>query len=183
MTSAKERDRLPLWHVVQSGGLGGQRKAFAKGARACGGAQVKRLRTDVNEAKRLPDEALQLDALCFALRHSNDPSANLLPRDYPVGYAQRLGQALQGNTHVSTIHVHLESMVPWPENGDRNEILEFVACFPSYIASGTAKRVVMHSDHDNDLMNKYLVIATLDAVFGNRRHIRELICNCKSPRC
>jgi hypothetical protein len=103
-----------------------------------------------------------------------------LPYTFPGGYAQRLGQVLQENTHVSTITIQLKNMVPSSENGDqlnRSEILEFVEPMLSYIRSGTAmKRVVIHSNHSDDVVNKYLVVAVLDAMFGNRGHIRELTC-------
>jgi hypothetical protein len=41
------------------------------------------------------------------------------------------------------------------------------------------KSVVIHSNHPNDEINTSLMIMLLDAVFGNRRHIRELECQCR----
>jgi hypothetical protein len=43
------------------------------------------------------------------------------------------------------------------------------------------KSVVIHSNHPNDENNTSLMLMLLDAGFGNRRHIRELKCQCRVP--
>jgi hypothetical protein len=142
--------------------------------------KLQRVHEHADEARRL-HQTLQLDALCLKVRR-NDPSTTVLAnaKDYPVGYARRLGEALQENTHVSDLDIDLEKLIPSPKDVDPLDISKvstFVAPLIKYIRHGKAMRsVTLHSSHSQKTTNAALEAGVLAAVFGNRDAIRELTC-------
>jgi hypothetical protein len=140
--------------------------------------KLQRVYEHAHEARRL-HQTLQLDALCLKVRR-NDTSTTVLANavHYPVGYARRLGEALQGNTYVSDLDIDLEKLIPSPKDVDPLDISKvstFVAPLIKYIRHGKAMRsVTLHSSHSQKTTNAALEARFLAAVFGNRDAIREL---------
>jgi hypothetical protein len=127
--------------------------------------ESKRLRDEANrieeKAKRVysdswkafdASKSREFQALCLKLRR-NDPSTTILPdaNDFPTGYAQQLGLALKGNTHVSSILVRLGSSIPKLDDcGDsksnfKETIGKLVDPLVQYIrASASLRRVTIY---------------------------------------
>jgi hypothetical protein len=89
--------------------------------------------------------------------------------------------ALKENTRVSALDIHLEKLIPLPEDVDPLDftaISSYVAPLLGYIRHGQAMRsVTMHSRHSQTATNAALEAGFLAAVFGNRNAIRELSCS------
>jgi hypothetical protein len=143
--------------------------------------KVKRLHVHADEARHLQN-TLEFEALCLAVRR-NDPATTELPNatNFPAGYALRLGEALQENTHVSVLDIHVEKLIPSLKDMQpftHAKVSSFVTPLLGYIRNGRAMRhVSLQSAHPNAKINKALETWFLDAVFGNRDYIRELTCN------
>jgi hypothetical protein len=143
---------------------------------------VKRLRTEAIEARRMHD-ALQFDALCLALRRNDPATTELIDTDfYPVGYARRLGEALQGNTHVATLKLDLEKLIPPASMHETNvvdpsKMLGFAEPLMSSIRNGSAMRSLkIHSEFWDESFEP-LLGSLMEAAFENRSAMRELTCS------
>jgi hypothetical protein len=125
--------------------------------------------------------SLQLDALCHALQR-NEAATTTVPNDvyFPAGYAQRLGEALQGNTHLSELKIRLQTLVP-PSLGTQ-EITSFVSPLMRFIRTSKALRSVgVGLEHPDSSVNEVLVKEVLNAVFENECEIDKIACTCNVP--
>jgi hypothetical protein len=142
--------------------------------------RAKRLRVEAVEAQRMHD-SLQFDALCRTLRRNDPTKTAIRCADFPVGYAQRLGEALRDNTHVSSIEVDLRQMVP-PFIG-LQQISSFVAPLLRYIRSAKALRSFsISSDNDeDDASSRVLVKEILEALFEKQAGIDKITSHTSVP--
>lgn len=136
--------------------------------------QAKRLCVQASDCCRLCD-TLEFDALCLALQR-NDADTTVVPRrySYPIGYSQRLGEALQGNTQVSELTIDLSKLTPAFFEACKLE--NIIDPLIQYIqTSESIRKVVLCSDRSDIAVNE-LKIAFLNAVFENGKRIKELDC-------
>jgi hypothetical protein len=131
---------------------------------------AKRLRVQAQNSKRLHD-SLRLDALCHPLRHNNSSTTVLNCSGFPEGYAKRLGEALQDNTHVSSVHLHLEKLI-LPSTLDIQEILDFVAPLLHFFRTSKALRSIhVQFKHPNLNINELLTKQLFESVVANQAGI------------
>jgi hypothetical protein len=107
--------------------------------------QAKRRRTEAEDAGRLR-KSLEFEALCLALRR-NDASITTLPSadKFPDGYAQPLGNALQNNTHVSSMEIQLKNAVPYifdDETYSESNVRKFASPLAQYMESSKSLKTV-----------------------------------------
>jgi hypothetical protein len=119
-------------------------------------------------------QSLQFDALCLALQRNDAATTKLLDANkYPKGYALRLGEALQNNTRVSTIDVHVERLVP--ESFDAQQALAAMRPLLHYFRTSKVLRscsIILGFFESN--VNKLLMEEILKAFFETRKEIDAL---------
>jgi hypothetical protein len=143
--------------------------------------QVKRLCRQSTDCERMR-ESLEFDVLCLALQ-CNDAETTKVPRDlvkYPAGYAERLGEALQGNTRVS--HIDIEVAKLMPAIYDAQQMDTIVAPLLRYIRTSASWRsALIGANHPNAVLNARLHTTLFEAVFENQQHLSELTCYSTVP--
>jgi hypothetical protein len=143
--------------------------------------QVKRLCRQSTDCDRIR-ESLEFDVLCLALQSNDAETTKVLGIlvTYPEGYAERLGEALQGNTHVSHIDIEVAKLMPAIYDAQQMETI--VAPLLRYIRTSKSLRsVLMGANHADSTLNARLHAAFLGAVFENQEHINELTCYSSVP--
>jgi hypothetical protein len=143
--------------------------------------QVKRLCRQSNDCERMR-ESLEFDVLCLALR-SNDADTTKVPGNivkYPAGYAALLGDALQGNTHVS--HIDIEVAKLMPAFYDAQQMETIIDPLLRYVGTSASLRsILMGANHPDSALNAHLHTALFEAVFKSQEHISELTCYSSVP--
>jgi hypothetical protein len=136
-------------------------------------ASAKRCRWDADEALRVHN-SLQFEALCLALQRNDETTTKLANADeYLVGYAQRLGEALQNNTRVSELSIHIAKLIP--SSFDEQQALSAIRHLLEYIRTSKAMRAVwIGHEHPSDDLNELLVKKLMNASLSQQARIEEL---------
>jgi hypothetical protein len=139
--------------------------------------EEKRLRKGASAAGRL-HESLAFERLCLALRRNDNSTTEIKDSStFPVGYAQTLGDALDKNTHVSSMQVSVKNLVLATASEEANiasDIRAYTTPLLDYIHSSEALRSVsMYSSHPTQHVDAEVVRLFLRACFENQ-HLEKL---------
>jgi hypothetical protein len=153
------------------------------------------LNRDARAARREHD-SLQFDAQCLALQRNDAATTRVVTTDqrdgpHPERYAvSRLGEALQNNTRVEQLDVHVKYLVP--SSLDAQQALSAMGPLLRYIRTNkTLRRGSMSINRPVHDVNKLLADEALKAFFANQGKIDELTLGsyvpvtvfCKSIQC
>jgi hypothetical protein len=124
-------------------------------------------------------EALRVErnfqALCTCLRH-NDPSVTSIDgadSEYPLGYARRLGQAVQGNAHVTGCHLDVSALLSGTEVGDQVDgLLDYLSNSETLLEVTLYDCAVARKDANDFAAQLYgLILRSL----SNHQHLTTLV--------
>jgi hypothetical protein len=132
------------------------------------------------------DRVIKFPQLCRNVQ-SNDPNTTIIEvvqHNFPSGYARPLGKALRGNTHVSSLTLELETLLPFNLYRGRDESMmaTFLKPLLHYIESGPALRKLVLNvtggwvDAPRHMVNLILRSAAASATLEELRIPRHLLC-------